>query len=188
MKAIVGLGNPGPQYVGTRHNAGFDVLDRLAGLNNLTWKGRFSGMFTDMQLDDEKLLLLKPGTYMNLSGRSVLQLVEFYKLQPSAIMVVSDDFNLPIGKMRIREGGSHGGHNGLESIMGVVGEGFCRLRLGIGEPRGDSAQFVLSRFSPIERESFDIVLRYATDAVLEWVKNGTKAAQERFNGLDIASA
>ncbi len=187
-KAVAGIGNPGRQYVGTRHNVGFEVLDILADRWGLSWKGNFSGLFADASVGGEKVLLLKPGTFVNLSGRSVGQLTAFYKLPPESLLVVVDDFNLPLGRLRLKKGGSDGGHNGLKSIISTVGREFVRLRVGIGPLEGDPTSFVLSRFSPVEREVLDIALQNAADAVEAWITRGLEEAQAAFNAPDKISS
>ncbi len=185
LKLVVGLGNPGTKYQGTRHNVGFEVIDRLAqGGSRPSFSRKFDGLVAETEIDYRRVLLLKPETFMNLSGRSVAQALRFYKLRPSDLLVICDDLSLPLGKLRLRSGGSDGGQKGLRDITAHLGtEQFPRLRIGIGE-RGeiDAADFVLSRFRSVERAAIDDALILATQAVAVWVTQGTDAAMNRFNG------
>jgi PTH1 family peptidyl-tRNA hydrolase len=184
-KLVVGLGNPGAKYQGTRHNIGFEVVDRLAmGGSGANFQRRFDGLLAEVEIDFRRVLLLKPETFMNLSGRSVAQALRFHKLDPADMLVVCDDLNLPLGKLRIRGGGSDGGQKGLRDITAHLGtESYARLRIGIGD-RGpiDAADFVLSRFRSAERPLIDDSLILATQAVAVWVTQGLAPAMNRFNG------
>jgi PTH1 family peptidyl-tRNA hydrolase len=180
-KLVVGLGNPGSKYEGTRHNIGFVVADRLAGAG---YARKFDGLLAETEIDFRRLLVLKPQTFMNLSGRSVRQTAQFYKIEPPDILVVCDDLTLPLGKLRIRSGGSDGGQKGLRDIIAQLGTpDVPRLRVGIGE-RGpiDAVDFVLTRFKAAERPIIDEALIAATQAVAVWVSQGIEAAMNRFNG------
>jgi peptidyl-tRNA hydrolase, PTH1 family len=183
---VVGLGNPGTKYQGTRHNVGFEVIDRLAqGGARPAFSRKFDGLIAEAEIDFRRVLLLKPETFMNLSGRSAAQALRFYKLEPADLLVVCDDLSLPLGKLRLRTGGSDGGQKGLRDIITHLGtDQFSRLRIGIGE-RGeiDAADFVLSRFRSAERPIIDDTLILATQAVAVWVTQGTDAAMNRFNGV-----
>src|SRR3954470_21267634 len=185
-KLVVGLGNPGSKYEGTRHNIGFEVVNRLAeGGSGATFARKFDGLMAEAEIDFRRVLLLKPETFMNLSGRSVRQAVQFYKLDPATdLLVICDDLNLPLGKLRIRGGGSDGGQKGLKDITAQLGtDAYARLRVGIGE-RGetDAVDFVLSRFRSAERPGIADALILASQAVAVWVAQGTAAAMNRFNG------
>ena len=184
-KLVVGLGNPGSKYEGTRHNIGFEAVDRLAaGGPGARWARKFDGLTAEVEIDFRRVLLLKPETFMNLSGRSVRQALQFYKLEPADLLVLCDDLNLPLGKLRVRPGGSDGGQKGLRDITAQLGsDAYARLRLGIGD-RGpiDAADFVLSRFRSAERPVIDDALIAATQAVAVWIAQGTDAAMNRFNG------
>ena len=185
MKIVVGLGNPGPKYAGTRHNVGFDVVDYLA--RSPTYglaRERFEAMVAEGKEGDETVLLVKPLTFMNLSGRSVRAVVDFYKLPVEQLLIVCDDFNLPLGKLRIRTKGSHGGQNGLRNTQEQLGtDAYSRLRLGVGQPTpGDAIDHVLSRFKSGEKAAIEETIATAAQAVLHWVKNGTEAAMNKFNG------
>jgi peptidyl-tRNA hydrolase, PTH1 family len=184
-KLVVGLGNPGSKYQATRHNIGFEVVDRLAqGGSGVTFARKFGGLVAETEIDFHRVLLLKPETFMNLSGRSVGQVMRFYQLGLADLLVVCDDLNLPLGKLRIRGGGSDGGQKGLRDISAQLGtDDYARLRLGIGQ-RGemDASDFVLSRFRSSERPLIDDALILAAQAVAVWVTQGLPAAMNRFNG------
>ncbi len=184
-KLVVGLGNPGSKYEGTRHNIGFEVIDRLAeGGSGSSFSRKFDGLVAETEIDFRRVTLLKPETFMNLSGRSVASALRFYKLDLTDLLVVCDDLSLPLGKLRIRGGGSDGGQKGLRDITANLGsENFARLRIGIGD-RGqiDAADFVLSRFRSAERPIIDDALILAAQAVAVWTTQGLAAAMNRFNG------
>jgi PTH1 family peptidyl-tRNA hydrolase len=185
IRLVVGLGNPGTKYQGTRHNIGFELVDRLArGGTGTSFVRKFEGQLAETEIDYRRVLLLKPDTFMNLSGRSVGQAVRFFKLEPAEILVICDDLSLPLGKLRIRSGGSDGGQKGLRDIAAHLGtEQFPRLRIGIGEQGElDATDFVLSRFRSPERAIIDDALILATQAVAVWVTQGIDAAMNRFNG------
>jgi len=185
LKLVVGLGNPGSKYEGTRHNIGFEVVDRLAaGGSGARFARKFDALVAETEIDFRRVLLLKPETFMNLSGRSVAQAVRFYKLDLDDLLVVCDDLNLPLGKLRIRGGGSDGGQKGLRDITAHLGsENYARLRVGIGD-RGpvDATDYVLGRFRSTERPLIDDALILASQAVAVWVTQGLAAAMNRFNG------
>lgn len=183
-KLVVGLGNPGSKYEGTRHNVGFEVIDRLArGGSGASFAGKFDGLLAEADIEFRRVLLLKPQTFMNLSGRSVRQAVQFYKIDLADVLVVCDDLTLPLGKLRLRRGGSDGGQKGLRDIAQQLGtEEYPRLRIGIGE-RGpiEATDFVLTRFRAAERPIIDDALILATQAVAVWVAQGLDPAMNRFN-------
>ncbi len=184
LKLVVGLGNPGSKYQGTRHNIGFEVVDRLAqGGARPSFARKFEGQLAEIEIDFRRVLLLKPETFMNLSGRSVGQAMRFYKLEPADLLVVCDDLSLPLGKLRLRPGGSDGGQKGLRDIAAHLGtEQFPRLRIGIGDrENSDASDFVLGRFRSSERPIIDDALILATQAVAVWVTQGLDAAMNRFN-------
>jgi len=185
FKLVVGLGNPGPKYHGTRHNVGFELVDRLAsGGGVATFSRKFEGQIAEIEIDHHRVLLLKPDTYMNLSGRSVGQAVRFHKLDLADVLVVCDDLNLPVGKLRLRPGGSDGGQKGLRDITAHLGtDQYPRLRVGIGEPPpGLAVDYVLSRFRGAERAQMDDALILASQAVAVWTTQSLQAAMNRFNG------
>jgi len=183
VKLIVGLGNPGPKYVGTRHNVGFDVVDVLArrcGAAMTTEK--FHAWFGRGDLHGEPVVLLKPTTMMNRSGQAVSAAGRFYRLELTDLMVIVDDVALPVGKLRMRAEGSSGGHNGLRNVIERLGgETWCRLRIGIGEPIGDPSAYVLHRFDPEEEKVMGPARERAADAVECWVRQGSDLAMTRFN-------
>jgi peptidyl-tRNA hydrolase, PTH1 family len=185
MKLVVGLGNPGSKYEATRHNIGFEVIDRLAeGGTRATFSRKFDGLLAETEIEFHRVLLLKPQTFMNLSGRSVGQALRFYKIELADLLIVCDDLNLPLGKLRLRGGGSDGGQKGLRDITAHVGsDAYARLRVGIGErDEVDATDFVLSRFSRSERPVIDDALILASQAVALWTAKGLAAAMNRFNG------
>lgn len=185
MKIIVGLGNPGPRYRNTRHNVGFTVLDRLAeALGVEITRERHEGLLASVLWHGMKVLLVKPMTFMNRSGDCVAAVVRNRIESASDLLVVMDDVNLPLGKLRIRAGGSAGGHNGLKSIIERFGsEDFHRLRLGVGNERdgADLAGHVLSRFRPEERPEVEQMIARAVAAVGRWVEAGVEQAMTEFN-------
>lgn len=184
MKLIVGLGNPGPKYAGTRHNTGFDVVDALALRSNIGLKAeKFHAWFGDGAIAGERVVLLKPTTYMNLSGQAVSAAGRFYKLELDDLLVISDDVALPVGRLRMRMGGSAGGHNGLQNVIDRLGsEAWCRLRVGIGEPVGESSEYVLGRFDSEEQARMQRAVQHAADAVQSWLEHGADLTMTRFNG------
>ncbi len=183
---IVGLGNPGKKYEKTRHNAGFMVIDYLCQKQGVKLnKIKFKGLSQTVVLGSTSVLLLTPQTYMNLSGESVLEAAQFYKIEPSNIIVICDDKELDCGRLRIREKGSSGGQNGLKSIIECIGtQEFPRIRVGIGKkphPDMDTADFVLSTFLQSEREPMFKAIEHAAEAVVSIVNDGVQKAQEKFN-------
>jgi PTH1 family peptidyl-tRNA hydrolase len=185
IKLVVGLGNPGTKYQGTRHNIGFELIDRLAkGGTGASFTRKFDAQVAETEIDYRRVLLLKPETFMNLSGRSVGQAVRFFKLEPSDLLVVCDDLSLPVGRIRIRPGGSDGGQKGVRDIGSHLGtEQFCRLRIGIGDQgEMDASDFVLSKFRNTERALVEDALILASQAVAVWVTQGIDEAMNRFNG------
>jgi PTH1 family peptidyl-tRNA hydrolase len=184
---IVGLGNPGREYEKTRHNAGFRALDILAdSLGCKVDKLKFQGLYAQVNYGGKKLFLLKPQTYMNLSGRSVLQLSAYFNIPPQRIIVLFDDISLPPGRLRIRGDGSAGGHNGIKSIIAEVGsQTFPRVKIGVGakpDPHFDLADWVLSTFSASEEKALAVSLKNAADAALAVIDHGVPEAANRFNG------
>src|SRR5437868_2965932 len=175
MKVVVGLGNPGGRYAGTRHNVGFDVIDYLAEAPHAgRFQSRFQAQVAELSEPPHKLLLVKPETFMNLSGRSVRQLVDFYQVPLDELLVVCDDINLPLGRLRVRARGTHGGHNGLRDIQNHLGTiDYARLRIGVDAPESeDAVGHVLGRFKPSERVVIDEAVQLAAQAVALWVQQG----------------
>lgn len=185
VKLIVGLGNPGRKYDGTRHNIGFDVVDALASrfVIDLT-RERFHGWFGLGEIGTERVAIMRPTTFMNRSGQAVQAAGRFYKLELDQLLVISDDLALPLGRLRMRAGGSSGGHKGLQDIMDRVGsDAWCRLRIGIGDPFvGDAAAHVLQRFGDNEQPVVERAQQHAVEAVVCWIENGTDLTMTRFNG------
>ena len=184
---IVGLGNPGRDYEKTRHNAGFRAVDILAeNLNCKIDKLKFQGLYAQVNYQGRKLFLLKPQTYMNLSGRSVLQLSAYFNIPPQRIIVLFDDISLEPGRLRIRADGSAGGHNGIKSIIAEVGsQTFPRVKIGVGgkaHPNQDLADHVLSTFSAQEEKALAFSLKNAADAALTIIDKGVPEAANRYNG------
>jgi PTH1 family peptidyl-tRNA hydrolase len=181
---VAGLGNPGPEYQATRHNAGWLVADELATRHDGSWRSKFSGRLAEVRLGDLRLGLLKPETYMNESGRSIGAAARFFKVEPGSLLVVHDDVDLEEGRLQARLGGGLAGHNGLRSIAQTLGsQDFLRLRVGVGRPgRGDRrsvADYVLAEFDP----TVDVaaVVSRAADAVETTARDGLAEAQQRFN-------
>ena len=191
MKLVVGLGNPGSQYAGTRHNIGWMVVDRLADRAGWAGRGRQrdASSVVGGRYHGLDLTLVKPLTYMNESGLAVRKALARDHAPLQDLLVVADDFALPFGKLRFREGGSHGGHNGLRSIVDELQtEKFSRLRIGIGEPGRDVIDHVLSTFEPGERARLDELLDAAADAVETWARVGTSKAANTFYKFELRAA
>lgn len=183
---VVGLGNPGDKYENTRHNAGFMVVDELAErLHVPVQRLKYKALTNTAEVGGKRVLLMKPVTYMNLSGEAVRQAAEFYKIPPERVLVISDDVSLPVGKLRIRKGGSAGGHNGLKSIIAQLGsDRFPRLKIGVGEkphPDYDMADWVLSKFAGVDRQMIEEAMKRAADAVECLLRDGADQAMNKFN-------
>jgi PTH1 family peptidyl-tRNA hydrolase len=181
---VVGLGNPGREYAGNRHNVGWMVVEELARRHGASWKGKFSGQLAELRLDGHRVGLLKPETFMNESGRSVGAAARFYKLEPDAVLVVHDEMDLELGRLQARSGGGLAGHNGLRSIAAHLNTpDFLRLRVGVGRPgRGDprkGSDHVLSNFTP--EEDADTLVAQAADAVERLDAEGLERAQAQYN-------
>lgn len=185
MKLIVGLGNPGAKYQGTRHNVGFVVLAELARQHNASSpRAKFQGETSEAVIGGERALLLTPLTYMNLSGASVLAARDFYKIETQDLLVICDDFNLPLAKLRFRPKGSSGGQKGLEDIIRRLGtDEFPRLRIGIGPPPPgrDVAGYVLSKFTSEEQPEMQAALTRASQAAAAWVQRGMEHCMNQYN-------
>lgn len=190
MIVIAGLGNPGSKYSGTRHNVGFDVVDRLAQENNIRVNRlRFKALTGEGFIGTEKVLLVKPSTYMNNSGESIREIMDFYKLEPENLLVVVDDIDIEFATIKLKKKGSAGSHNGLKSIIyHIQKDNFPRLKVGIGKkpPYYDLADFVLSKFSSDERKLVDQAIRKASEAAEEFVKSGIDKAMNEFNSRNTA--
>jgi PTH1 family peptidyl-tRNA hydrolase len=183
VKIIVGLGNPGREYAATRHNLGFMVVDEVARRHAVSERrNRFRSDLLEVFANGEKIMLLKPRTYMNLSGSAVREAVTWYKTPLDDLLVVVDDIDLPFGSMRLRAKGGSGGHNGLKSIIAELGsDAFPRMRVGIGRGPGHATRQVLSRFSSEEERILSTVIGNAADCVLEWQWHGIISAMNRCN-------
>lgn len=184
---VVGLGNPGEKYENTRHNVGFLTVDELAERARVpVQKLKHRALTNTLEVGSVKVLLMKPVTYMNLSGEAVRQAVDFYKIPPERVLVVSDDTALAVGRLRIRKGGSAGGHNGLKNIIQHLGtDQFPRVRVGVGEkphPDYDMADWVLGKFQGEDKKAIDGAVKRAADAVECLLKEGPDRAMNRFNG------
>jgi PTH1 family peptidyl-tRNA hydrolase len=189
MKIIVGLGNPGTKYHGTRHNVGFAVVDSLAAAADMgRWQERFQAEVAEWQTGGgaggDKVLLVKPLTFMNLSGRAARQLLDFYQLPAEQLLVVCDDVNLPLGKLRFRAKGTHGGHNGLRDIQQHLGTTeYARLRIGVDAPGQENmVGHVLGKFKPGEREAIADAVALAAQGADLWVREGIQVCMNKYNG------
>ena len=185
MKLVVGLGNPGDRYTGTRHNVGFEVLERLADRRgfSLVHDKRLNARVGKTRFGEDDVWVVQPLSYMNLSGPVVARLARERSVSPEHVLVISDDFHLPLGKLRVRLRGSAGGHNGLKSLIGALGTNeFPRLRIGIDEPKqGDIERFVLTRFKPAERDSIAEALDRSVNCVEDWFLLGPEPTMSRYN-------
>ena len=191
MKVVVGLGNPGERYAGTRHNVGWLVLDRLAERAGLSGRGRQrdASNVAVGRYEGLELTLVKPLTFMNDSGLAVRKVLAREHAPLGDLLVIADDFALPFGKLRFRESGSHGGHNGLRSVIDELGTvKFSRFRIGIGDPVRNARDHVLSRFESDEVQRLDELLDAAADAVEAWARDGTSKASNRFNTFELRPA
>ncbi len=185
MFLIVGLGNPGNEYEDTRHNIGFKVADNIAKEYNIELnRQKFKGIYGEGFIDGEKVIILKPTTYMNLSGESVRAVVDFYNLDNDKILVIYDDVSLEIGTLRIREKGSAGGHNGIKSIIAHLGSDvFSRIKVGVGQPDVDLIKYVLGKFTKEEMVLLSETIEASTKATREIIKDDVKIAMNHFNGF-----
>jgi PTH1 family peptidyl-tRNA hydrolase len=190
VKAIVGLGNPGPQYKGTRHNVGFDVVDELARRAGVSFESApAEALIAKWRRPDDQVLLVKPLTFMNLSGQAIGELARYFKIEVRDVLVVVDEADLPLGKLRARARGSAGGHNGLKSVIAHLGNEFARLRVGVGRG-GDQknlADHVLSKFEKRESADVERMTTRAADAAEMFITSGIAAVMNGFNGGDPAT-
>lgn len=181
---VVGLGNPGPEYAGNRHNVGFQVVEALAGPGSFKANRRAKALTWEGRVDEHRVVLVKPTTYMNETGQAVASLCSFYKVSPDRVVAVHDELDLPFGSLRLKLGGGDNGHNGLKSMRRSLGTGdFYRARVGIGRPPGrmDPAAFVLRDFSAAERTDVPLLVGRVADAVTALMDEGLDRAQSRFN-------
>lgn len=182
MKVVVGIGNPGSRYAGTRHNLGFRVVDRLAERHGIAAsRRRFDSLVGDGAIGTSRVLLVKPQTFVNLTGSAVAPLLRWHKCPTDALLVVTDDLHLELGRLRVRRKGSHGGHNGLRSIIEALGtDGFARVRIGIGQGP-DAVGHVLGHFGPDEEPVVESAIDKAADAVVAWLDRGIDAVMNALN-------
>lgn len=187
MYLIVGLGNIGSEYKNTRHNVGFDIIDLLSNKYNIPVnRAKFKGMCGEGNISTNKVILLKPSTYMNLSGESIREAVDFYKIDSENVIVIHDDISLECGKLRIRTKGSAGGHNGIKSVIACMGTDiFLRIKVGVGQPKGELVSYVLGKFSKEDREKVEKIFDISVEAVEAIIKEGTSEAMNKFNGFSI---
>lgn len=179
------MGNPGTEYAATRHNIGFVVVDEVARRYGVTkWKKKDGAQ----QAVDAAhgVVFIKPVTFMNLSGTPVRLISSWYRTPPEGVLVVSDDMDLPFGKLRMRPAGGHGGHNGLRSIIATIGEGFPRIRVGLGRPEYDGVDHVLGRFNEDERRALPAVAEAAADGVQRWIEEGIEPAMQFINTWEVS--
>ncbi len=184
MHLVVGLGNPGARYAATRHNVGFRVVERLADRAGARVERKlFGALVGDIVLGGQKAALAMPQQYMNVSGQPAASLLGFFKVPANEMVVVHDDLDLPLGRLRVRVGGGHGGHNGVRDIQQACGPEFVRVRMGVGRPppQWETADFVLSTFTEAEASVVDEMVEHAADAVESVVRDGVVATMNRFN-------
>lgn len=183
MKLIVGLGNPGEKYKATRHNMGFRVLDELLETLEVgTLKNGFNSSYQKVVVGGEPLILMKPETYMNLSGTAVKEIVDYYKIDIDDILVISDDVSLDVGRIRLREKGTSGGQKGLENIIECLGTTeFKRLKIGIGAPKGDMVSHVIGVVPPEDEEKIEAAVQRAVDAIIYYLKTDFLHASSKYN-------
>ena len=183
MRIVVGLGNPGARYQGTRHNIGFEVVDELARRYGGGWRDKFKALVGEVALAGDKVLLVKPQTFMNLSGETVQPAAQFFGVEPEGVVVVHDELDLPLGRLKVKVGGGHAGHNGLRSMVAELGSrDFVRLRVGIGRPaKGSPSNYVLSDFGADEIPWLPDLLDRAADAVELALREGPQKAMNTVN-------
>ena len=183
MYVIAGLGNPGKEYASSRHNAGYMAVEYLAEkLNTKLNKLKLNSVYGDTSINGEKVMLVKPVTYMNKSGIAIAEIVKFYKISTSNLIVIYDDIDIPLGSLRIRPSGSAGTHNGMKSIVDSIGSEFPRIRIGIGRNEEmDLADFVLQKFSRNEKDIVTPIIERAAEAAVEIIENGIDSAMQKFN-------
>jgi PTH1 family peptidyl-tRNA hydrolase len=191
MYAIVGLGNPGTEYRGTRHNVGFEVVDELARRASVAFESAPADALIAKwrRADGDAVMLVKPMTFMNLSGQAIGDLLRYFKIEPADLLVVVDEVQLPLGKLRARMRGSAGGHNGLKNVIAHLGEEFSRLRIGVGrgDSRRDLADHVLAKFDKDEGAEVERMITRAADAAETFINSGIAAVMNQYNGGDPAT-
>ena len=191
MKIIAGLGNPGAQYANTPHSVGFETVDALASMAGVAWeeKRQFKCLMTKVVIAGQPVLLVKPQTFMNLSGESVAPLVKYNNATSADLLVVQDDIDLAVGRLRVRKGGSCGGHNGVRNIIERLGTSdFTRLKIGVGKDKSNVVAHVLGKFDPETRKTMDLVVAEAVKAAVEIVQHGPDRAMNLFNGFDALAS
>lgn len=188
IRLIVAVGNPGTKYAQTRHNVGWQFLDHHPDFKSVDWKEKFKSLYTDLVLNSEKIYLQKPQTFMNLSGEAVGPLMNFFKIQPSELMVIHDELDLPLGQVQFRVGGGLAGHNGLKSIVQHIGtDDFARLRIGIGRPQfGSVSDWVLSNFSDDEKIRLQNIFLKLSLGLIECMKSGVNSVSMKYNKKDLS--
>ena len=190
MKIIVGLGNPGAQYANTPHSVGFEAVDAIAASIGVAWeeKRQFKCLMARGTFAGQPVMLVKPQTFMNLSGESVAPVVRYHNATPADLLVIQDDIDLPVGRMRVRKNGSCGGHNGIRNIIERLGTPeFVRLKLGVGKDKSDVIAHVLGKFAPTTRRVIDEVIAESVKAVDLILKNGADRAMNAYNGWSAAA-
>jgi PTH1 family peptidyl-tRNA hydrolase len=189
MFLIVGLGNPGKEYDNTRHNIGFETIDYISNKYNIEInRKKFKGVCGEGFINNTKVILLKPSTYMNLSGESVAEAVKFYKLEKEEVIIIYDDISLEVGRLRIREKGSAGGHNGIKSIIShLASDVFPRIKIGVGQPKGGLVSHVLGKFNKEEIEVLKEVVEAASVGVETIIKDSAKEAMNKLNGFKASN-
>jgi PTH1 family peptidyl-tRNA hydrolase len=185
LKVIVGLGNPGAEYARTRHNAGFWLVDELARRHGGTFRfeGKHQAELARVRMGGDEIWLMKPMTYMNRSGGPVSSVLGFYKLTPAQMLVAHDEIDLPGGTVRLKEAGGHGGHNGLRDLIAAQGDGFWRLRIGVGHPgtKNEVVDFVLTRASAAEQDEIEDAMRAGADAIEQMLRDGAQIAMNKLH-------
>lgn len=183
MKLIVGLGNPEKKYEKTRHNCGFRAIDYYAKKNNLSFKSKFKGLYCEQVVNNEKMILLKPQTYMNLSGESVREIVNFYNIDIEDILIIYDDADFEIGTFKIKRGGSAGGHNGIKNIIdNLKTENIQRIRIGISKNEIPLMDYVLGKFSPEEEKKLESIFPKIADVINDFTNNNIDELMKKYNG------
>ena len=191
MKIVVGLGNPGAQYANTPHSVGFEAVDAIAAEIGATWepKRQFNCLMAKGTFAGLSVMLVKPQTYMNLSGDSVAPVVKYHNATAADLLVIQDDIDLPVGRMRVRKNGSCGGHNGIRNIIERLGtQDFARLKLGVGKDKSDVIAHVLGKFDPATRKTMDLVVAEAVKAAAAILRDGPDRAMNAYNGFDAAKS
>ena len=191
MKIIAGLGNPGAQYANTPHSVGFEAVDALAASAGVAWeeKRQFKCLMAKVSVAGQPVLLVKPQTFMNLSGESVAPIVRYHNATAADLVVVQDDIDMAVGRLRVRKGGSCGGHNGVRNIIERLGTGdFARVKIGVGKDRDDVVAHVLGKFDPATRKVMDVVVAEAAKAAAEVVRSGPDRAMNLYNSFNASTS